>query len=210
MVQVLSPLPFHRNLIQSVNHFSGANSHMQLQFRNFPELFVYTVTVPFSRWIIFIYRLSVYRHPPALPPAPLSSLVPLCAMWLFRSKGAERAESLEKHHFCVQSEQNPWKNSIFGRRANRIPGKNRVQSDLNPWKLQHFWVQSEQNPWKNTIFGQRGNRIPGKNSILGCRANKMLGEGLDWYAGEIYCTGEISEGVIELCSYSWQMFRRIS
>ena len=60
--------------------------------------FVKTVTVPFSRWIVFIYRSSVYRRPPALPPGPLS----------FRSLQAGQPPILGKNG-RVHSEQNPWK-----------------------------------------------------------------------------------------------------
>ena len=138
----LSALPFHRKFIQSVNNFSGMSFHMQWQLRNFSELFVYTVTVPFSRWIIFIYRSSDYRRPPALPSAPLSSgctasKIPgqktallgaertkspekTALLGAERTKsleetallGAERTKSLEKMHFWVQSEQNPWGSSF--------------------------------------------------------------------------------------------------
>ena len=158
-------LPFHRKFIQSVNIFSGVNSHMQLQFRNFPELFVYTVTVPFSRWIIFIYRSSVYRHLPALPPAPLSSLVPLCAMlWLFRSKGAERAKSLEKTAFLGAERSKSLEKQHFW-----------VQSELNPWKQQHFWVQSKQNPWKKQLFLGAERTESLETAFLGAEGTKSLG-----------------------------------
>ena len=100
---VLGAMPFHRKFTQSVNNFSGIIFHMQLQFWNFTELFVYTVTVPFSRWIIFIYRSSVYRHPPALPPAALSSLVPLFAT--LRHSCYHFSNLLGAQRFWVQ---NPW------------------------------------------------------------------------------------------------------
>ena len=35
------------NVHSQLIHFSGINFHMQLQFRNFPELFVYTPDLPF-------------------------------------------------------------------------------------------------------------------------------------------------------------------
>ena len=81
----------------------------------------------------------------------------------------------------VQSEQNPWKNSTFGRRANGIPGKTALlgaerTESLEKTELlgaerteslekkallgaegteslekQHFWVQNEQNPWGTLV-----------------------------------------------------------
>ena len=78
---------------------------MQLQFRNFPELFVYTVTVPFSLGGFFLLQV-VRLQAPALPPAALSSLVPLI---LGKSSGSG----------CTARK----KNSTFGCRANKPTGK---------------------------------------------------------------------------------------
>ena len=137
---------------------------MQLQFRNFPELFVYTVTVPFSQWIIFICRSSIYRRPPALPPAPLSSLVPLCAMlWLFRSKSAAPLPALGKNGNFGCRPKSLEKTVFWGCRANTILEK------------QHFWVQSEQNPWKTTCLGAERTK-PLEKQNFGHGTNKSLGQ----------------------------------
>ena len=172
---------------------------MQLQFRHFPELFVYTVTVPFSRWIILIYRSSVYRHPPALPPAPLSSLVPLCATL---RHSCYRFSNLLRAGACKQgSLQSLGRKAALGAKSlakTAFLGAERTKS-LEKTAL----VQREQNPWnKNSPFGCRANKMPRKNSTcaerpdpwkktallgaertksleknstLGCRANQILG-----------------------------------
>ena len=110
----------------------------------------------------------VYRHPPALLPAPpLSSLVPLssgackhgslcaaqksCAVTAITVFFEDLAsqQSLQagqppipgrKQHFWLQSEQIPGRKQHFW-----------VQSEQNPWKKQHFWAQSEQHPWGSSF-----------------------------------------------------------
>ena len=110
----------------------------------------------------------VYRHPPALLPAPpLSSLVPLSSGACKHSSlcAAQKScavtaitvfrRSCEPAELASWAASNPWKkNSTFGCRANKIPGRKQhfwVQSEQNPWKKQHFWVQSEQNPWGSSF-----------------------------------------------------------
>ena len=183
-------LPFHQRCIPSVNNSSGINFHMQLQFWTFPELFVYTVTVPFSRWTIFIYRSSVYRHPPALPPAPLSFRVPLFSMlWLFRSKslcpslgplilgktallGAERTKSMDNHSIlgcrANKSEQIGRKTALLGAERTKSLEKQRfwVQSELNLWKKQRFCLQSEQNPLEKQHFWVQNEQDPWGSSFV--------------------------------------------
>ena len=194
---------------QSIN-FSGVNSHMQLQFRNFPELCLYSYSSFLS---VDYFHIQVVRLQAPARSSPSSSLfscpivchaVAVSEQGCRASKipgktallGAERTESLEKQHFWVQSEQSPWKKQSFWVQSEQNPWKKQhfwVQSELNPWKQQHFWEQSEQNPWKTAFLGAEKTL---EKNILGRRANNILGNGLDWYTGEIYYTGEISEGAI--------------
>ena len=124
-----SELPFHQNFIQSVNHFSGVNVHMQLQFRNLARiicLYSYSSFLSVDYFNIQVVRLQAPAH-----PSPSSSLFS-CP----RKKSAERTKSLEKNSTVgcratkslektalVQSEQNPGKNSTFGCTANKLPEK---------------------------------------------------------------------------------------
>ena len=146
---------------------------MQLQFRNFPELLVYTVTVPFSRWIILIYRSSVYRHPPALPPAPLSSLVPLCATL---RHSCYHFSNLLRAHRSLQARQPP------------ILGKNRGSGSKIPSKTRIFMCRANKTPGKNSTCAERTKSLEKKTALLGaerttslekqhfgCRANQILG-----------------------------------
>ena len=144
----------------------------------------------------------VYRRPPALLPAPpLSSLVPL-------SSGAC------KHGSLCAAQKSCAVTAIAVFRKSCEPAELASRAASNPWKKTALLgAERTKSLEENSISGCRANKIPGKNSTCGCRANKIIGVavsysyGLDWYIGEIYYTGEISEGVIYLCSYSWQIFR---
>ena len=167
-------MQFHRKFIQSVNSYSGMNFHMQLQLRNFPELFVYTF--PFSRCIIVIYRSTVYRHPPALPPAPLSSLV-LCyhfsnllraqrslqagqPLILGKNSGSGcTAKSLGKTA-PSRANKSPEKKKIWVQ--SRIPGKTALAERTKSLEKQHFWVQSELHSWEKQHFGVQSELNPRK------------------------------------------------
>ena len=122
----------------------------------------------------FIYRSSVYRHPHAFPPAPLSSLVPLCVT-IFRTSceptGACKQGSLQSlGKIAVLSAKSLAKTAFWVQR--QVSGKKAFLGAERTKSLEEqlFWVQS--------------NQIPGKTALLGAERTKSLEKQHLWVQSE--------------------------
>ena len=95
---------------------------MQLQFRNFPELFICSYS--YSSFLsVDYFHIQVVRFQAPARPSPSSSLFS-CPIVCHAVAVSEQVRCTpgKKQHFWVQSEQNPWKNSTFESLENSIFG----------------------------------------------------------------------------------------
>ena len=106
----------------------------------------------------------VYRHPPALLPAPpLSSPVPL-------SSGAC------KHGSLCAAQKSCAVTAITVFRRSCEPAELTSRAASNPWKKTALkGAERTKSLEENSTSGCRASKIPEKNSTFGCRANKILG-----------------------------------